>query len=238
MDSITLTDNQLTTLRAFINRRGFKDELVVEEILDHFACKVEELMGADPGISFEDAMTRAHKSFGVSGFLPLAQAFEKQLEQKYSLLYRQYIKKLLTTPKYLLALIPTAYLFFKGVVWLEEQHHLVFGSINFVMLIIWVVFFISQLIVLKKLGQLSSACYKKAVTGGSFFTLFTLPFIVVFVVGSIPSGDVHLNIWLIASILTLFMLIALIHQLALNSLLIKAKAELNNRLSTLSDSGH
>ena len=42
MDKLTLTKQQLKELKKFINSRGFREPLIVMEILDHFACLVEE----------------------------------------------------------------------------------------------------------------------------------------------------------------------------------------------------
>lgn len=83
-------------LKAFIMRKGFKEPGVMLEILDHFACKVEEQLETTPQISLEQAMEKAHRSFGVAGFYPLAKAFYGQVQLRYKKVYRQAQKAVLT----------------------------------------------------------------------------------------------------------------------------------------------
>ena len=56
MDKVTLTKEQLEELKVFINSRGFVEPVVVLEILDHFACKVEEELEQNPQYSLKKAM--------------------------------------------------------------------------------------------------------------------------------------------------------------------------------------
>lgn len=97
MDKRTLTREELRMLRHFIASRssGFAEPSVLLEIMDHFACKTEELLVADPSLSFEEAMKKAHLSFGVKGFAPLAEAHRKGLTSRYRRLYRQEYRKIL-----------------------------------------------------------------------------------------------------------------------------------------------
>lgn len=85
MDKIVLSKDQLQQLSTYIGKRSlrFSDPIVMQEILDHFACKVEELLSAKPGMDFNDAMLRAHRSFGVKGFAPIADHIEQSLVRKY-----------------------------------------------------------------------------------------------------------------------------------------------------------
>lgn len=77
-------------LRDFIVSRSarFAEPAILLEILDHFACKTEELLQEDAGLSLEQAMQKAHRSFGVQGFAPLAAAYEQSLSVRYGRLYR------------------------------------------------------------------------------------------------------------------------------------------------------
>lgn len=91
MDRKTLNKEELLQLKTFIESRSatFAEPAVMLEILDHFACKVEEVLRDEQGIAFRDAVQKAHKSFGVRGFAPIAAAFEKSVLQQ----YRQWFRK-------------------------------------------------------------------------------------------------------------------------------------------------
>ena len=80
MDNLTLDNGQLYPLIAFINKRGFHEPLMIVEILDHFACKVEEKMNQAPGISLEAAMAAAHDDFWrPAAVLQLQRRSERQM---------------------------------------------------------------------------------------------------------------------------------------------------------------
>jgi uncharacterized membrane protein len=97
MDSVILNREQLTQLKSYIGKRSlrFTDPLVMQEILDHFACKVEELLNNEPGIRIEDAMIKAHRSFGVRGFAPIADHVEQSLVKRYQRLSYKEMKSVL-----------------------------------------------------------------------------------------------------------------------------------------------
>ena len=81
MNKILLDDSQLLQLKRFIILKGIKQEDVIHEILDHFACKVEEILSTEKNMPFDRAMQLAHQSFGKSGFRPLVAEYEKQVEK-------------------------------------------------------------------------------------------------------------------------------------------------------------
>jgi hypothetical protein len=81
MDKVVLNKEQLKELKWFIHSRGFLQPLVVMEILDHFACMVEDMMQEDKELTLKQAMIKAHASLGVMGFRPIADAVEKGRER-------------------------------------------------------------------------------------------------------------------------------------------------------------
>lgn len=95
MDKIVLKKEELDQLKQFVVRKGFREPGVLLEILDHFACKVEEELEAKPSLGLEQAMENAHRSFGVSGFYPLAKTFYEQVQLRYNRLYRAVQKQVL-----------------------------------------------------------------------------------------------------------------------------------------------
>jgi len=117
MDKIVLNSEQLQQLRKFINSRGFKDELIVNEILDHFACKVEEELAKDPHINLQVAMQNAHRSFGTLGFYVIQANFEKNTRSRYRKLYWQSMKSVVLSIPYLLLSIGLWWSIYRMSVW-------------------------------------------------------------------------------------------------------------------------
>jgi hypothetical protein len=85
MDKRILTREELLQLRKFIISRSqrFAEPSVLLEIMDHFACKTEEVLTEEPSLSLEQAMKKAHHSFGIKGFAPIAEACEQHIYQRY-----------------------------------------------------------------------------------------------------------------------------------------------------------
>lgn len=100
MDKVVLSQEQLAQLKQYIAKRSprFADPLVMEEILDHFACKVEELLTRQPGADLATVMLQAHRSFGVKGFAPIADHVEQNLLKKYQRISYKEIRSVLLSP--------------------------------------------------------------------------------------------------------------------------------------------
>ncbi|WP_051293317.1 hypothetical protein [Olivibacter sitiensis] len=99
-----LTAHQIEELKSFISKRGFVYTDVQLEILDHFACKVEEKMNLNTNLGFEDAMTAAHRDFGVMGFAPIEDAIGKDITNRLKREARQVLKHWFTSARVLLVL--------------------------------------------------------------------------------------------------------------------------------------
>lgn len=78
-----LTAEQLDYIRSFISKRGFTALDLQMEIIDHVACRVEELRSKNPTLGFEEAVAQTHREFGIFGFSTLEEAMMKSLTQKY-----------------------------------------------------------------------------------------------------------------------------------------------------------
>lgn len=98
MHKMTLSDAQLLELKRFIEQRGIKELDVIHEVLDHFACKVEELMEANPNLNFQEAIQKAHRSFGQSGFRPMIRAYELQVEKIMWQTFKQALVHAISSP--------------------------------------------------------------------------------------------------------------------------------------------
>jgi hypothetical protein len=98
MDKLTLTKEQLKELKKFINSRGFREPLIVMEILDHFACLVEEKLEANPGMPLDEAMQQAHGSFGVMGFRTIADAADVERNKRLNKQFKKTLGGMVASP--------------------------------------------------------------------------------------------------------------------------------------------
>lgn len=98
MDKITLSKEQLIELKKFINSRGFREPLIVMEILDHFACLVEEKLLANPGMPLHDAMLHAHDSFGIMGFRTIADAADVERNKRLNKQFKKTLAGMVASP--------------------------------------------------------------------------------------------------------------------------------------------
>lgn len=98
MDKRILNQEELSLLQHFIKSRGFKDEGTIHEILDHFACKVEDILTEQPTLSVSEAMQKAHLSFGFRGFRNIEETYQNQLRSKVKTYYINQLKALTFKP--------------------------------------------------------------------------------------------------------------------------------------------
>lgn len=104
-NKVTLTAGQIEELKYFIRTRGFVQPVQIQEILDHFACKVEELLEQEPSLPFHQAMKQAHHSFGINGFRPVIKELDNTLSRTYRQVYWQGIKDCFLSVKRILPII-------------------------------------------------------------------------------------------------------------------------------------
>lgn len=117
MDKRTLTNEQLKELKKYIESRGFREPLIVMEILDHFACLVEEKMQADPRLTLADAMQQAHAGFGVRGFKALADAADNERNKKFTKVFKTKLLALVFNPLAALTIVLFAVFCYRAYSW-------------------------------------------------------------------------------------------------------------------------
>ena len=172
---------ELEALKSYIASRGFKDEGTGQEILDHFACKVEELLSADPSTSFEAAVAKAHASFGIRGFRDLADGYAQRLERKYNALYRDALKTALVDPLFLILAACIGYNVFRLVAQIRAEG---VTAVPWAGFIGWGVLLFTgclELVVWRRIpaGGRKSLIIRSALTPGGFYLLpfWIIPFI-------------------------------------------------------------
>jgi len=126
-----LSKQQLEHLRPFIRQQGFTAVDLQMEIIDHVACSIEEKMGEDPAVTFEEALQQTHAEFGVFGFRTLKEAMTNSLRKKYFRQMSLELKQWLSFPTVLavggLALVLYQLFFLITTPWL----YVITGSVHF-----------------------------------------------------------------------------------------------------------
>ena len=92
-----LTKDQITTLKKLISYKGYPEIDLQYEILDHVACKVEEMLDKNPSLALDDAFRMVHSEFGVFGFLDLAESYTKSIEKRYQRFFWEEFKAIFTS---------------------------------------------------------------------------------------------------------------------------------------------
>lgn len=106
-----LNKEQLQQISAFISKRGFTHHDLKLEILDHMACKVEELMSADHSLTIDQAISKTHAQFGALGLSVFEDAMRDSLRKKYWRYFRENAASYFR-PKYLPLVIGGALLIY------------------------------------------------------------------------------------------------------------------------------
>lgn len=102
-----LSKSQIEKLKQLISHKGYTAIDVQYEILDHVACKIEELMEQDPKLSLESAFAKVHASFGIFGFSGLEESYEKAIQQKATKFTFQSLTELWTSWRILIPIVMT-----------------------------------------------------------------------------------------------------------------------------------
>jgi hypothetical protein len=103
---------ELETLRSFIQKRGFTYIDVQTELLDHVACRVEEIMEENPDITLDQAIQKSHSEFGIFGFSAVEDSVIAGLTKKYNrFFWRTFFSYF--GPKYILLVLYSGYALYK-----------------------------------------------------------------------------------------------------------------------------
>lgn len=134
-----LSKDQIEQLKKLISYKGYPEIDVQYEILDHVACKVEELMGQNPKLSVPDAFQKVHASFGIFGFSALEESYKKMIEKRLWGYYWKELKQLITSCRIIFPL-GLLFIFFQSSTLLEDSKAWILMMIGFLFFsFIWVV---------------------------------------------------------------------------------------------------
>lgn len=218
MANVKLTEQQLEELKSFIKSKGFKDPAVVNEILDHFACKVEEEMEIDSHLSFSEAINKARSSFGIKGFAPIVASFTNQLKSRYRKIYWKYFLQAASTPLYIPLLLLLSYACFKSWLWANANNYQHIMAMNDVSAMLIFGYIIAQSIIMYK-EETRKNLYKRA----AFGVAWLFPVIIIYIM---PYSNRHIvPAWIPALIISILAIWGVLQLIALRATMKTAAAD-------------
>jgi len=218
MDNVKLSEQQVKELKDYIKAKGFTDPAVINEILDHFACKVEEELEVNPELSFYDAIHQARKSFGVMGFAPIAESFTKQLRSKYIKVYWRTFWKTITSPLYIPLLCLLGYVCYKSWYWASVNNYKHILDMNDVSSLLIISFVIVQGAILYQ-GGAQKNFYRQAAKGATWLFPWTFIYLM-------PNvGRHNINPWVPALVVSILSIWGVVQLIALHATIKTAKED-------------
>lgn len=173
MDKMKLSEEQLRELRYFIYKRGFREPEVMMEILDHFACKVEDKLSAKPGMSLEEAMKEAHNEFGYNGFYSIKASLDVFTRRKYKKIYLAEVKKTVTSVPHLLMLILIGWGTYSAMLWANDNNKVDWlmghNLVSAILLLVILIAEFTKLIIVKK--KYKNSYYLQIANSISYFNV-------------------------------------------------------------------
>lgn len=134
-----LNNEQIEQLKKLISYKGYPEIDVQYEILDHVACKVEDLMSENPKLNVPDAFQKVHASFGIFGFSTLEESYKKMIEKRLWGYYWNELKQLFTSYRIIFPL-GLLFIFFQSSALLQDSKAWILMMIGFLFFsFIWVV---------------------------------------------------------------------------------------------------
>jgi len=107
-----ITEKEIEQLFDFTKKHYVEHYDVQVELVDHLANAIEDQWKENSNISFEDALEKEFKKFGVFGFTGLVEQKQTELHKHYNKMLRNEVLKFLSIPKAIITVILYVTLFF------------------------------------------------------------------------------------------------------------------------------
>ena len=108
----SFTTAQIQTILDFTRKKYVKFYDVQIELVDHIAHKIEELQALDPNLSFDQAIHKVYKSFGIYGFTKMQEKYVDQVQKQWWRRMVRYFLSYFTLPKVFLTIALATVFFF------------------------------------------------------------------------------------------------------------------------------
>ena len=111
---MTLTNNQIAELFRFCEQKYVRYYDLQVELVDHLAERIEEETVTHPELSFDDALAKVYKGFGIFGFAHIVRDKETSLRKQTNKLWLKELVSYFTLPKLLLTISSLLLFYFSG----------------------------------------------------------------------------------------------------------------------------
>lgn len=211
-----VSEEQIKELHLFTKRRFVEYYDVELELVDHLANGIEEQWRAYPELSFEEALQKEYKKFGVFGFVGMVENKQAELHNYYYKITLSALKSFFSIPKIVLtaAIFLLLYAFATT---FKEYASMGYSGIFYSLFVYTFIDGFRQMIVIKRRQKNAG---KKWLIDSVAKQFYAIPFGLIFVsVSSISNSILGLNtdevlttsrIVLASGFLTLFILLFII----------------------------
>ena len=220
-----VSEEQIKELHLFTKRRFVEYYDVELELVDHLANGIEEQWRAYPDLSFEEALQKEYKKFGVFGFVGMVENKQSELYNHYYKITFSALKSFFSIPKIVVTIAIFLLLFAFGTTF-KEYASIGYGIVFYGLFVYTLVDGFRQMIVIKRRQKRTR---KKWLMDSVANQFYAIPFGVIFInVFNISNSIVGLRLdeslsplrmVLASGLLTLFILLFIITRTVVRSVL-------------------
>ena len=99
-----LTQDQIQQLYKFTRAHYVEHYDLQTELVDHLANGIETLQNSNPNLTFQEALNKEFKKFGIFGFMDVLDERKKAMGKRYFKIIATYFKEYFRLPKIILTL--------------------------------------------------------------------------------------------------------------------------------------
>ena len=94
-----LTREEIEKIFDFVRSKNVPYKDVQYEIVDHFACEIEDLLSREPGVPFNTILSRTYAKFPITGFAELQVEKEKYIKSYWKKKFGLFMLKFFQIPR-------------------------------------------------------------------------------------------------------------------------------------------
>ncbi len=137
-----LTNQQIDQLYKFTQKHYVEHYDLQTELVDHLANDVENIRKESPNISFQKALDKSFKKFGVFGFMDIVEQKQSQLRKRYFKILLSFTKQWFQLPKILLTIAGTLVLY--KIQEFKNSYDLYFGMFFCLMIVQFIIMILNN----------------------------------------------------------------------------------------------
>lgn len=172
-----VTEEQIKELHSFTKRRFVEYYDVELELVDHLANGIEEQWRAHPELSFEEALQKEYKKFGIFGFVGMIEKKQAELHNYYYKITFQALKDFFSIPKIVVTVAIFLLLFAFGTTF-KEYASIGYGGVFYGLFVYTLVDGFRRMIVIKRRQKRTR---KKWLIDSVANQFYAIPFGIIFI---------------------------------------------------------